>query len=263
MNIVVCIKQVPETTDIKINKATNTLIREGAPCIINPFDTYALEEGLRIKEKLGGKVTAISMGPPQAEKALREAIALGIDEGILISDKVVAGSDTLATSYTLAQALKKYGDFDLVICGKQAMDGDTAQVGPGVAETLGLPHITYVRKIEEIKPEDKYLRVERMMEEGYEVVETTLPALITVVKEINEPRLPSLKGMMRAKKAEITKWNAVDLNLDVKRVGLEGSPTWVIKIFTPEPRSGGEMIEGSPEEQVEKLFEKLKETKLV
>ncbi len=263
MNIVVCIKQVPETTDIKINKETNTLIREGAPCIINPFDTYALEEALRLKEKLGGKVTALSMGPPQAESALREAISLGIDEGILISDRAIAGSDTLATSYTLARALKRYGNFNLIICGKQAMDGDTAQVGPGIAECLNIPHVAYVRKIEEIIPEKNYLRVERMMEEGYEVVETTLPALITVVKEINLPRLPSLKGMMRSKKAEIIKWNAADLNLDIKRVGLEGSPTWVIKIFTPEPRGGGELIIGAPEEQVDKLFSKLKETKLV
>ena len=263
MNIVVCIKQVPETTDVKINRETNTLIRDSVPSIINPFDTYALEEALRLKEKDGGQITVITMGPPQAERALREAISLGVDRGILISDKAVAGSDTLATSYTLSEALRKYGEFDLIICGKQAMDGDTAQVGPGVAESLGLPHVTYVRKIEEIKPDEKYLRVERMMEEGYEVVETTLPALITVVKEINEPRLPSLKGMMRAKKAELVKWNAVDLKLDEKRIGLEGSPTLVIKIFTPEPRTGGEIIEGSPKEQVEKLVEKLKETKLV
>ncbi len=263
MNIVVCIKQVPETNDVRINNDTNTLIREGVPSIINPFDTYALEEALRLKEKLGGKVTVFTMGPPQAEEALRQAISLGIDEAILISDRRVAGSDTLATSYTLAEALKKYGEVDLIICGKQAMDGDTAQVGPGIAESLGLPHITYVKKIEEIRPDDRYLKVERMMEEGYEVIETNLPALITVVKEINEPRVPSLKGMMRAKKAEIVKWSAADLALDEKKIGLDGSPTWVIKIFTPEARSGGQMLQGSPREQVEQLAGKLKEIKLV
>ncbi len=263
MNIVVCIKQVPENADVKINQETNTLIREGVPSIINPFDTYALEEALKLKDKMTGKVTAITMGPPQAETALREAVSLGIDDGILISDRAIAGSDTLATSYTLAQGLKKYGEFDLVICGKQAMDGDTAQVGPEIAEILGIPHITYVRKIEEINPETKYFRVERMFEEGYEVVETHLPALITVVKEINVPRLPSFKGMLRAKKAEIIKWTASDLKLDEKRIGLDGSPTLVIRIFTPEARVGGEIIEGNPEEQVEKLTQKLKETKLV
>ena len=263
MNIVVCIKQVPENADVKISQETNTLIREGIPSIINPFDTYAMEEALRLKEKMTGKITALTMGPPQAEAALREAVSLGVDDGILISDRAIAGSDTLATSYILAQGLKKYGEFDLVICGKQAMDGDTAQVGPGIAEALGIPHIAYVRKIEEINSETNYLRVERMMEEGYEVVETNLPALITVIKEINVPRLPSFKGMLRAKKTEIIKWSASDLKLDEKRIGLDGSPTLVIKIFTPEARTNGELIGGNPEEQVEKLTEKLKETKLV
>ncbi|MGE4358114.1 MAG: electron transfer flavoprotein subunit beta, partial [Candidatus Omnitrophota bacterium] len=231
MNIIVCIKQVPDTTEVKIDPQTNTLIREGVASIINPFDMYAIEEGIRLKEKYGGKVTVISMGPPQAEEALREAISLGCDEAILITDRAFAGSDTWATSYTLAKAIEKIGDFDLIICGKQAIDGDTAQVGPGISAHLDIPQVTYVKKIEEIKigePQSDItggtsnqiiMRVERMVEEGYEVIEVPLPCLITVVKEINEPRLPSLKGKLRAKSAEIKKWGILDLGLDKKEVG--------------------------------------------
>jgi len=247
MEIIVCIKQVPDTADIRIDPKTNTLIREGVPSIINPFDTYAIEEGVRLKEKYQGKVTVISMGPPQVEDALREAISLGIDEGVLLSDRAFAGADTLATSYTLAEGIKKIGKFDLIICGKQAMDGDTAQVGPGIAEKLNIPHVTYVKKIEEIM--DSYIQVERLMEEGYEVIKMPLPALITVVKEINEPRMPSLKGKLKAKSAQIITWRAKDLEAEENRIGLEGSPTQVIKIFPPQPRGRGEMIEGTPPEQ--------------
>ncbi len=257
MNIIVCIKQVPETSNIKIDPRTNTLIREGAASIINPFDMYAIEEALRIKEKAGGEVTVITMGPPQAESAIREAISLGCDKGILISDRAFAGSDTWATSYTLARAIKKLGRFDLIICGKQAMDGDTAQVGPGVSVQLDIPQITYVKKIERI--DKNSARLERMTEEGYEIIETPLPCLITVVKEINEPRLPSLKGKMRAKKAEITTWTAKDIEADPERIGLAGSPTQVIKIFSPAPRKGGQMLEGPTEEVVDKLANILKE----
>ena len=195
MDIIVCIKQVPDTTDVRIDPMTNTLIREGVQSIINPFDMYAIEEGIQLKERFGGNVIVVTMGPPQAEAALREAISLGADEGILVSDRAFAGSDTWATSYTLAAAIKKIGGFDLIICGKQASDGDTAQVGPGIAAHLDLPQVTYVKKVENI--DEKHAKVERMTEEGYEVVETPLPCLLTVVKEINEPRLPSLKGMMR------------------------------------------------------------------
>ncbi len=261
MEIIVCIKQVPDTADIKIDPKTNTLIREGVPSIINPFDTYAIEEGVRLKEKYQGKVTVISMGPPQVEDALREAISLGVDEGVLLSDRAFAGADTLATSYTLAEGIKKIGKFDLIICGKQAMDGDTAQVGPGIAEKLNIPHVTYVKKIEEIK--DDYVQVERLMEEGYEVIRMPLPALITVVKEINEPRMPSLKGKLKAKNAQIITWSAKDLEAEEDRIGLQGSPTQVIKIFTPQPRGKGETIEGTPPEQAAKLVEKLRETKIV
>lgn len=257
MNIIVCIKQVPETTEVRVNPETNTLIREGVSSIINPFDMYAIEEAIRLKEKQGGKVIVITMGPPQAEAALREAISMGADEGILLSDRAFAGSDTWATSYTLAGGIKKIRDYDLILCGKQASDGDTAQVGPGIATHLDIPQVTYVKKIEEIK--EKSMRVERMLEEGYEIIETPLPALLTVVKEINQPRLPSLKGKMRAKKAQIIVWTQKELNLDEKEIGLKGSPTQVVKIFTPTPRTGGQMVEGEPHEIVEKLVGLLKD----
>ncbi len=261
MNIIVCIKQVPETTEIKIDSETNTLVREGVPSIINPFDTYALEEGIKIRERCGGRVTALTMGPPQAELTLREGIAMGVDDGILLSDRAFAGADTLAISYTLSRAIKQMDKFDLVICGKQATDGDTAQVGPGIAEMLNIPFIAYVRRIEEIR--DGYIRAERMMEEGYDVIEMPLPSLITVVKEINEPRLPSLRGMLKAKKADIPVWDIEKLGGDTAKFGLNGSPTQVIRIFTPEPRSGGEILEGTLEEKVSKLIAGLKETKLI
>lgn len=261
MNIIICIKQVPETTDVRINPETNTLIREGVQSIINPFDMYAIEEGLRLKERFAGKVTAITMGPPQAEAALREAISLGVDEGILLSDITFAGSDTLATSYALASGIRKIKDFDIIICGKQATDGDTAQVCPGISVWLNIPQVTYVKKIEEVKEENnkKIFRVERMVEEGYEVIELPLPCLITVVKEINEPRMPSLKGMMRSKKAEIIKWTAEDIKADVQRIGLDGSPTQVVRIFSPSPRKGGQMILGDPDEIAAKLKVALEE----
>jgi len=257
MNIIVCIKQVPETTEVRINPETNTLIREGVKSIINPFDMYAIEEGVRLKDKFGGKVTVVSMGPPQADAALREAISLGADEGILVCDRAFAGSDTWATSYTLSGAIKKIGVFDLIICGKQASDGDTAQVGPGISAHLDIPQVTYVKKIEEVKV--KSLRVERMLEEGFEIIETPLPALITVVKEINEPRLPSLKGMMKSKSAKITVWGQKDLDLDPQNIGLCGSPTQVVKIFTPPHRTGGQMLKGEIPDVVSKLVDLIKD----
>ncbi|MCK9604418.1 MAG: electron transfer flavoprotein subunit beta/FixA family protein [Candidatus Omnitrophica bacterium] len=257
MNIIVCIKQVPETTEVRINPETNTLIREGVKSIINPFDMYAIEEAVRLKEKFGGKITVISMGPPQADAALREAISMGIDEGILVCDRAFAGSDTWATSYTLSQAIKKIGDFDLILCGKQASDGDTAQVGPGISAHLNIPQVTYVKKIEEVK--ENIMRVERMMEEGFEIIETPLPALLTVVKEINEPRLPSLKGMMRAKSAKIALWTQKELNLDPQKLGLCGSPTQVVKIFTPTPRAGGQKLSGEIPEIATALVDLLKD----
>jgi len=242
MDIIVCIKQIPETTEVRINPETNTLIREGVKSIINPFDMYAIEEAIRLKEKFPGKITVLTMGPPQAEAALREAISLGADEGILVCDRVFAGSDTWATSYTLSGAIRKIGKFDIIICGKQASDGDTAQVGPGISAHLDIPQVTYVKKVEEVKVDS--MRVERMMEEGFEIIATPLPALITVVKEINEPRLPSLKGMMKSKQAKITVWGQKDLGLDAQSIGLCGSPTQVVKIFTPPQRVGGQILKG-------------------
>ncbi|MEW5758145.1 MAG: electron transfer flavoprotein subunit beta/FixA family protein [Candidatus Omnitrophota bacterium] len=255
MKIVVCIKQVPETTEVKINPETNTLVREGVQSIINPFDMYAIEEALRLKERFGGETTAISMGPPQAAEALRQALSLGIDNAILVCDRAFAGSDTWATSFTLASAIKKSG-FDIIICGKQASDGDTAQVGPGISAHLDIPQVTYVRKIESII--NGQIKVERLMEEGFDIIESSLPVLITVVKEINEPRLASLKNMMRAKKAVITQWTYKDLELNEADIGLNGSPTKVVKIFTPPPKEKGKLLEGTTEEIVRNLVNSLK-----
>ncbi len=261
MNIIVCIKQVPGTTKVKIDPKTNTLVREGIKNILNPFDTYALEEGIRIKERYRGKVTAITMGPPQAEEVLREAIALGVDQAILLSDSAFAGADTLATAYTLARAIDKLNPPDLIICGRQTIDGDTGQVGPELAEMLGIPFLAYVSKIENI--ESGYMRVQRMVEDGHEVIETTLPAVITVVKEINIPRLPSLRGLAKAKSAVLPVWTAQDLGVDKNMVGLSGSATRVIKIFFPQRERRGELLQGDLETQVESLIDKLRDAKLI
>lgn len=255
MDIIVCIKQVPDIKDVRIDPNTHTLVREGVESIINPYDMYAMEEGLRLKECYGGRVTAISMGPPQAKEALKETISCGVDEAVLVCDRAFAGADTLATTYTLAKGIEKIGKFDLIICGKQTIDGDTAQVGPGLAERLGIPHITYVRKVE---INHNRLRVERMMDDGYDVLEIGLPVLLTVVKGINEPRLPSLKGEVRAATMEIPVYTAQDLGLDINKVGLKGSATKVTKIFPPPRKREYARIDGTLEEQVETLLKKLK-----
>lgn len=260
MNCIVCIKQVPDTAEVRINPETNTLIREGVPSMINPFDMHAIEAAVQIREKLGGKVTVITMGPPQADVALREAISLGADEAKLISDRAFAGSDTWATSYTLSMAIRKLG-FDLIFCGKQAIDGDTAQVGPEVAEFLDIPHVAFVKKIEEIS--DKTVRVHRLMDDGYDVVEVTTPALLTVVKEINVPRLPSLRGKMAAKKAVIERFDFAYIGADEDKVGLKGSPTQVRKIFAPQSNVVKKTLEGTLEEQVGALIEDLRGMKCV
>jgi electron transfer flavoprotein beta subunit len=255
VKVVVCIKQVPDTTNVRINPETNTLVREGVQSIINPFDVYALEEGVRIKEKHGGACTVITMGPPQAMDALRESISLGADEACLISDRAFAGADTLATAYTLACAIRKLGGADIILMGRQAIDGDTGQVGPGVAENLGIPHVTDIRKIEEIG--DGKIVVERLLEDGYARLRTTLPVVLTVVKEINIPRLPSLKGKMSAKTKQIPTLKAADVGADPERVGLTGSPTQVMKIFTPPKPSGGKKYTGEPAHTVSQLLEDL------
>ncbi len=260
MNIIVCIKQVPDTAEVRINPETNTLMREGVPSIINPYDLHAIEAALQIKEKTEAKVTVITMGPPQAEEALREAISMGADDVRLISDRAFAGADTWATSYALYKAIERLG-YDIVICGKQAIDGDTAQVGPEVAEFLNIPHIAYVRKIEEIS--DKYIRVQRLMDDGYDVVESSLPVLLTVVKELNTPRLPSLKGKMAAKKAVITKMDLNSIGAEPDNVGLKGSPTQVKNIFAPQAKAERKILQGSIEEQVDELINELRSLKCV
>ena len=258
MNIVVLIKQVVAATSAKINPETGTLVREGTENVLNPFDEYAVEEALRIREKHGGKITVLTMGPPQAKEVIRKAVGMGVDEGILITDPKLAGSDTWATAYVLAAAIRKLETVNLIITGKQAVDGDTAQVGPEVASLMDLPMIAWIRKIEEIRPD--FLRAERLMEDGYDVLETPLPALISVVKEINEPRLESLKGKMRAKKYEPAVWGVADLpGLDADRLGLKGSPTRVKKTFTPQRQYRGEMIEGDVPRAAAALAGKIRE----
>jgi electron transfer flavoprotein beta subunit len=236
------------------------LIREGVETQINPFDLYALEEAVRTKERRAAAgdastVTVISMGPPQAEDALREAISLGADEAVLLSDRAFAGSDTWCTSYALAMALKKL-EPDLVFCGMQAIDGDTGQVGPGIAIHLDYAQAAYVSQIVEI--DNKKMKAKRLIEEGYETVEVRLPAVLTVVKEINEPRTPSLRGKMAAKNAKIPVWTAADIEASEEKIGLLGSPTQVVKIMTPPCRSGGEVHSGETDQLVEKLLDTLK-----
>jgi electron transfer flavoprotein beta subunit len=255
MKIIVCIKQVPDAKDVRLDPVTNTLAREGVQSIMNPYDQHALEEAVRLKEIHGGEVVVVTMGPPQAEEMLRQAISCGADRAVLVSDRAFAGADTWATSYTLEHALKKIGDFDLILCGKQAIDGDTAQVGPGLATRLNIPYMTCVQKIR--KGSDTGLIVERMMDDGYDVVSVDYPALLTVVKNINEPRVPSLKGKMKAKKAEIIKLSAEDIGADPACIGLPGSPTKVVNVFPPDVRSDRSVLTGTLDEQLDQLVERL------
>lgn len=257
MNLIVCIKQVPNTTEIRIDPVTNTLIREGVESVLNPFDAYAIEEAVRIKETHGGTITAISMGPPQVESTLREAVSLGVDNIILLSDRRFAGADTWATSLSLAAAIKKIGEYDLILTGQQAIDGDTAQVGPGIAAHLNLPQTCFVRKIEAI---DCYkVTLQRLMEDGFDRIEMKLPAVISVVKEINTPRLPSLRGKKNAKSVELKIWNCEDLALDEKEVGLNGSPTQVVQIFTPKIEKKTDRFEGDADAAVDLIIKRLDE----
>jgi len=261
MKIAVCIKQVPQTTNVKINPETNTLVREGVESQINPFDLYALEEAVRVKERLAAAgeectVTVVSMGPPQVEAALREAITLGADDAVLLCDRAFAGADTWATAYALAEALKRM-EARLVFCGMQAIDGDTAQVGPGITVHAEYSLAAYVAKIDEITT--KKATVHRLLEDGYEVCELSLPAVFTVVKEINEPRTPSIRGKMKAKSAQIPMWTAESMGLDPEKCGLKGSPTQVVKIFSPEHRAGGERWEGDAADLASKLLDVLGE----
>ena len=261
LNIVVPIKQVPETTEVQFDEETGTLIREGVAAIINPFDEYAIEEALRIKEKLGGVVKAITMGPPWAADALRDAIAMGADEGWLATDRAFAGADTWATSLTLARCIERMGGYDLVICGLKTTDGDTGQTGPEMAEHLDIPHVCYVNEITEIG--DGRVVLKRNMDEGVETLEASLPLLITVGKDINQPRLATLRGRLKAKKAEIKEITNNDLKMNPKEIGLDGSFTRVVKLFEPEAHEAGEVVEGTPDELAEAILAKLQECKVI
>jgi electron transfer flavoprotein beta subunit len=256
MNIIVCIKQVPDAKDVRLDPVTNTLAREGVESIMNPYDQHALEAAVALKESTGGEVTVMTMGPPQAEEVLRQAISCGADRAVLVSDRSFAGADTWATAYTLAQAVRQLGSFELIICGKQAIDGDTAQVGPGLAMRLNIPYATCIQKIR--AADESTIVLERMMDDGYDVLQASYPLLFTVVKDINQPRVPSLKGKMKAKKAEITVLSAADIEADPASIGLAGSPTKVVKVFPPEPRGERAMLSGTVDEQVEQLVANLK-----
>ncbi|MCX5891015.1 MAG: electron transfer flavoprotein subunit beta/FixA family protein [Deltaproteobacteria bacterium] len=257
MNIIVCIKQVPETQEVRLDPVTHTLKREGVKAIINPFDLYALEEALRIKDSQEATVTVLTMGPPQAEAALREALGYGADAAVLLSDRAFAGADTWATALTLSKAIEKLDPADLIFTGKQAIDGDTAQVGPMLAAILNIPYAAWARKL--TFAGDGLLTVERLLDHGYDAVEVSLPALITVVKEINEPRVPSFKAKLRAKQAAIPVWGLPDLGLDQQDAGLSGSFTQVVKVFPPPARGKSEVWTGDPAELAGRLWQRLKE----
>lgn len=264
MHIVVCLKQVPNTTQVKINPETNTLVRDGVESIMNPFDENALEMALQLKEAHPGtRVTAVTMGPPQAADILKEAVGRGADDVLLLCDRAVAGSDTLATSYAISCAVRSLGTPDLVLFGKQAIDGDTAQVGPGVADWLGIPCVACVRKCE-IAEDGRTATVERVSEDTYDVVQAPLPCALTVVKEANVPRMASLRGKMAARKLAIEPTTAAATGADPALLGLAASPTHVVRIFSPPAKSGGAKWEGlEPAEAAQKLVAELKNRKLV
>lgn len=241
MHIVVCIKQVPDSAQIRVHPVTNTIMRQGVPAIINPYDLFAIEAALALKDQFGGKVTVLTMGPPQAEPALRKALSYGCDEAVLVTDKIFAGADTLATSYVLAAAIRTLGKenpVDLVFTGKQTIDGDTAQVGPGVAKRLGLELLTYVSRIVAADKDKGTIRVERRAEGGVQVLESRLPALVTMLEGSNDIRFGSAPDMFRAARATIRVWDRNGAGIeDIKKVGLKGSPTIVSRVFVPSPRA--------------------------
>lgn len=256
MKIAVCIKQVPLSTRIEVDSSTGTLVRNSAETQINPYDEYAIEEALRIRDKLTGSVIVYTMGPPQAESILKDAIAMGADEACLLTDKHFAGADTLATSYTISKALKKDGIPDLIICGKQAIDGDTAQVGPSISQLLNCSLSTNVQKISEINSTD--ITVEQMMDNGYQLVKLKLPAVITVVKGINIPRIATLSNRLKTVKKDISKYSSTDINAKTEKCGLKGSPTRVYKSFSPKQHIKGEIHTGSNIDLTKKLMSALK-----
>jgi len=261
VKIIVCIKQVPDTNEVKIDQDKGTLIREGVPSIINPEDKNGIEAAVSLKEEFGGEVIVISMGPSQAKVALKEALAMGADEAILLSDRAFAGSDTWATAYTISQAIKKIGDYDLIFCGRQAIDGDTAQVGPQIAENLGLNQLTYVSKIE---LEGNKVKARRELEQGYSELETKLPVLVTVLESINKPRYASIKGIVNAHTTqEVQVWTTDDFKVDKDKLGLDASPTQVHETFIPRHEKKGEILEGSYEDIVDNLIKKLRSENVV
>lgn len=260
MRIIVCVKQVPDTTEVRIDPKTNTLIRQGVPSIVNPYDKYALEAALTLREQAGGTVTVLSMGPQQALSALRECLAMGADEAILLSDRFFGGADTLATSHTLAAAIRKIGDYDIIFCGMQAIDGDTAQVGPEIAEHLGIAQATYAMNI--TYAQNKLL-IEQQTDEGSQLLEAGLPVLITTTKALKTPRYMTVAGIMQAFSRDIPVWGADRLEVDREMLGLKGSPTQVRRIFVPERKGKGDVFTGDPHTAVEALLEKLQQLKIV
>jgi electron transfer flavoprotein beta subunit len=262
MRIVVCIKQVPAVSQVSIDPETKRLKREGVEAVLNPFDLYAVEQAVLLREQFGGEAIALSMGPRQAENSVREAMSMGCDRGILLSDRAFAGSDTWATSYALACAIRTLGEVDLVICGKQAVDGDTAQVGPGVAAHLQWPQVTYVSKIREAAADN--LVVERMHEDGADVLAVQLPAVITVVKDLNVPRVPTLRSVMRARRTPVPILGADQVGAKNDFLGLEGSPTRVVKTSPPPPRTGTTVVlDGTAEEAARRVIHDLRMQSLV
>lgn len=262
MKIIVCIKQVPDTNEVKLDPKTGTLIRDGVPSIINHDDMNALEEALKLKDRYKDvEITALTMGPPQADVALREALAMGADRAILVTDRAFAGADTWATSNTITAAIKKIGDYDMIFCGRQAIDGDTAQVGPQIAEKLDLPQVTYVQKME---VNDGTVIAQRALEDGYEVIEVKMPCLLTAIKELNTPRYASVRGIFDAyREKNIEVWTAKDIEIDPEIIGLNGSPTNVRKTFTPDPKGKGTLLPGCGKDAVCDLFCRLKEKHII
>ncbi len=262
MLVVTCVKQVPDTTQVKVDPVTGTLIREGVPFIMNPFDTHALEESLRLKDKYGLRVAVISMGPPNTEVTLKKALALGADETVLLSDRVFGGADTLATSKVLAEAIKRLAQKEevaVVLCGRQTIDGDTAQVGPGIATRLGYSQLTLVDRIENLDLQAKKVRVRRKLEGRHELVEAPLPVMIAVVREINKPRYPKVPRRLMAESAAVALWDNKEMELSEETIGLKGSPTQVRKIFSPERAKGEVLGDGTnkPEEAAHLLLDRL------
>jgi len=249
LKIIVLIKQVPETSNVKMDPKTGTMIRKGIEQIINPLDLYAIEEAIRLKKKHGGEITTISMGPRSAEKALRESIAMGCDKGILLSNRAFAGADTWSTSYVLAKAIERMGKYDVIFCGERATDGDTGQVGPGIASWLDIPFLTYVSEIKKV--EKNIIEAERNVESGYQILEIEKPALFTVVKEINFPRLPTLSGKKKAREIDIPVWGTEDIDVEKENLGLNGSPTRVVKISKPKVSRSGKMYKPDSEDALE------------